>query len=152
MSAQRFLRLVQLSIPAMALLFAASCSNHEEEEPNPPEQTRATAKLRAPLEYQSVGEAKGGLRRAMLFSQKVPSLASAMEVHSLLLLPREASLPTDRETLYEVRTGTVLAVSGGEKKLHPTGDIWLVGKNSHVTLKSQGEIAVLRAISLAPSK
>ena len=150
MSAQRFLRISQILISAVFLLFMAGCSKNEEE-PNPPEQARAAPKLRAPLEYQTVGETKGALRRAMLFSQKVPALGSVMEMHSLLLLPREATLPTDRETLYEVRAGTVLAISGDERKSHPTGDIWLVSKGSHVTLKSQGEIAVLRAISLAPS-
>jgi len=151
MSAHRILRMTQILIPAMALLFAASCSNNEEE-PNPPEETRPAPKLRAPLEYKDVGETKGGLRRATLFSQKVGALAAPLEVHSLLLLPREAALPTDRETLYEVRTGTVMAISGAEKKSHPTGDIWLVSKGARVTLKAQGEIAVLRAISVAPGK
>ena len=151
MSAQRFFGISQILIFAVFLSFISGCSKNEEE-PNPPEQARVAPKLRAPLEYPSFGETKGVLRRAMLFSQKVPSLTSVMEMHSLLLLPREATLPTDRETLYEVRAGTVLAISGDERKSHPTGDIWLVSKGSHVTLKSQGEIAVLRAISLAPSK
>jgi hypothetical protein len=151
MSAQRLFRMTQVLVPAMALLFAASCSNNEEE-PNPPETARPAPKLRAPLEYKDVGETKGALRRATLFSQKVGALAAPLEVHSLLLLPREVALPTERETLYEVRAGTVMAITGEEKKSHPTGDIWLVGKGAHVTLKAQGEIAVLRAISLAASK
>ena len=151
MSALRFFRILQVLIPMILLSLATGCSSNEEE-PNPTEQARPMPKLRAPLEYQNVGEAKGGLRRAMLYSQKVPSLTSSMEVHSLLLLPREVSLPTDREALYETRAGTVLAIAGEERKVHPTGDIWLVSKGSHVTLKAQGEIAVLRAISLAPSK
>lgn len=151
MSAPPLFRLTQVLLPAMFLLFAASCSNNEEE-PNPPESTQPAPKLRAPLEYKDVGETKGGLRQATLFSQKVGTLAAPLEVHSLLLLPREAVLPTDRETLYEVRAGAVMAISGDEKKLHPTGDIWLVSKGAHVALKAQGEIAVLRAISLAPAK
>ena len=147
MTTSRLVRMSQVLIPAVFFLFAAACSSNEE--PTPPEPARAAPKLRSPLEYKDVGESKGGLRRAPLFSQRVPSLASELEVHSLLLQPRDVSLSTDRETLYEVRAGAVLATSGDERKLHPTGDIWLVSKGSHVTLKAQGEIAVLRAISLA---
>lgn len=133
-----------------ALLLAAGCARTEvDEEVAPTEPARHAQKLRPQLEYRAVEGTNGALRQAVLYSQKVPSLATELEVRSMLLLPREVALPSDRETLVEVRAGEVWTISGDDRKAHPTGDIWLVGKGSHVTLKAKGEIAVLRAISLA---
>jgi hypothetical protein len=134
---------------AGALLLVAGCGTKEsDEEEAPAEPARHAQKLRAPLEYQAVEGTQGALRQAALYSQKVPSLAANLEVRSIILLPRDSVFPADRETLLEVLTGDVLTVNGDERKAHPTGDIWLVGKGSRVTLKAKGEIAVLRAISL----
>ncbi len=139
--------------PAIAegrVLLAGCATIESDEELAPPEPARHAQKLRPPLEYQAVEGTQGALRQATLYSQKVPSLAATLEVRSILLLPRESVFPTDRETLLEVLTGDALTVNGNERKAHPTGDIWLVGKGSRVTLKAKGEITVLRAISLAP--
>ena len=128
----------------------AGCARTEvDEEVAPQEAARHAQKLRLPLEYRAVEGTNGALRQAVLFSQKVPALATDLEVRSMLVLARESALPTDRETLLEVRAGEVWTISGDERKAHPTGDIWLVGKGSHVTLKAKGEMAVLRTISLA---
>jgi hypothetical protein len=132
-----------------ALLLFAGCAKTEVDEEAPPEPVRHAQKLRPPLEYRAVEGTQGALREAVLYSQKVPALATDLEVRSMLVLARESVLPTDRETLVEVRAGEVWTVSGAERKAHPTGDIWLVGKGSHVTLKAKGEMAVVRAISLA---
>jgi hypothetical protein len=135
---------------AGSLLLLAGCTTTEsDEEEAPAEPARHAQKLRAPLEYQAVEGTQGALRQATLYSQKVPSLASTLEVRSMILLPRDSVYPADRETLFEVLTGEVLTVNGDERKAHPTGDIWLVAKGSRVTFKAKGEIAVLRAISLA---
>jgi hypothetical protein len=140
-----------LSLFAGAFLLLAGCATTESDEDEPPvEPARHAQKLRAPLEYQPVEGSQGALRQATLYSQRVSSLATNLEVRSIILLPRGFSLPTDRETLLEVLTGEVLTVNGDERKAHPTGDIWLVGKGSRVTLKAKGEIAVLRSISLNP--
>ena len=133
----------------VALLFIAGCGRTEVDEEAPAEPVRHAQKLRPPLEYHAVEGTQGALRQAVLYSQKVPALATDLEVRSMLLLPREVTLPTDRETLVEVRAGEIWASTGGERKAHPTGDIWLVAKGSHVTLKAKGEIAVLRSILLA---
>jgi hypothetical protein len=134
---------------AASLLLLAGCATMEsDEEEAPAEPSRPVQKLRAPLQYQAVEGTKGALRQAVLYSQKVPSLASNLEVRSMILLPRDFVYPADRETLLEVLTGEVLTVNDDERKAHPTGDIWLVAKGSRVTFKAKGEIAVLRAISL----
>ena len=138
-----------LLLLAASLLLVGGCRTTDTEEVAPTQPARHVQKLRAPLEYQAVEGTQGLLRQATLYSQSVPSLAATLEVHSILVLPRESVLPTDRETLLEVLTGDVLTIDGGQRKAHPTGDIWLVGKGSRVTLKAKGEIAVLRAISLA---
>jgi hypothetical protein len=146
-----FSRIARRSLLPFAgiLLFSAGCATTEnDEEQAPSEPARHAQKLRAPLEYQPVEGTQGVLRQAALYSQKVPSLNANLEVRSILLLPRESAFPADRETLLEVLAGDVLAVNGEERKAHPTGDIWLVGKGARVTLKAKGEIAVLRAISL----
>lgn len=133
-----------------ALLLVVGCAQTEvDEEVAPTEPVRHAQKLRPPLEYRAVEGTNGGLRQAVLYLQKVPALAAELEVRSMLVLPRESVFPADRETLVEVRTGEVLTISGDERRVHPTGDIWLVAKASHVTLKANGEMAVLRAISLA---
>lgn len=132
-----------------ALLLVGGCARTEDEEVAPQEPARHAQKLRAPLEYRAVEGTNGALRQAVLFSQKVPALATDLEVRSMLVLARESALPTDRETLLEVRAGEVWTITGDERKAHPTGDIWLVRKGSHVTLKAKGEIAVVRIISLA---
>jgi hypothetical protein len=135
----------------LLLLLLAGCrSTENDEEEAPVEPARHAQKLRPPLEYQAVEGSQGGLRQATLYSQKVSSLGTSLEVRSMILLPRDSRLPADRETLLEVLTGDVLTVNGDERKAHPTGDIWLVAKGSRVTLKAKGEIAILRAISLAP--
>ncbi len=136
---------------AGALLLLAGCASTEsDEEVAPTEPARHAQKLRAPLDYRAVEGTQGALRQATLYSQNVPSLAANLEVRSILLLPRDSVFPTDRETLLEVLAGDVLTFNGVDRKAHPTGDIWLVGKGSRVTLKAKGEIAVLRAISLNP--
>jgi hypothetical protein len=114
-----------------ALLLFAGCARTEVDEEAPQEPVRHAQKLRPPLEYRAIEGTQGALRQAVLYSQKVPALA------------------TDLEALVEVRAGEVWTVSGAERKAHPSGDIWLVGKGSHVTLKAKGEMAVVRAISLA---
>jgi hypothetical protein len=134
---------------ASALLLFGGCARTEVDEEAPTEPVRHAQKLRPPAEYRAVEGTQGALRQAVLYSQNVPALATQLEVRSMLLLPREVTLPSDRETLVEVRAGEVWSVSGDERKAHPTGDLWLVGKGSHVMLKAKGEIAVLRTISLA---
>ncbi len=146
-------RIAQRSLLLLAggLLLLSGCATTEsDEEEAPAEPARHAQKLHAPLEYKVVEGTQGALRQASLYSQKVPSLAANLEVRSILVLPRESVFPADRETLLEVLSGDVLTISGDERKAHPTGDIWLVGKGSRVTLKAKGEIAVLRAISLNP--
>lgn len=139
-----------LLLIAGSLLLVGGCGTTDtEEEVAPAEPARHVQKLRPPLEYQAVEGTQGLLRQATLYSQNVPPLAATIEVRSILVSPRESVLPTDRETLLEVLTGDVLTIDGSQRKAHPTGDIWLVGKGSRVTLKAKGEIAVLRAISLA---
>jgi hypothetical protein len=141
-----------LLLAACALLLLAGCATPESDEAEAPaEPTRHAQKLRPPLEYQAVEGTQRALRQATLYSQKVPSLASNLEVRSMILLPRDAVYSADRETLFEVLAGDVLTVTGvGDKrKAHSTGDIWLVAKGSRVIFKAKGEIAVLRAISLA---
>lgn len=132
-----------------ALLSFSGCARTEVDEEAPQEPTSHAQKLRPPLEYHTVEGTQGALREAVLYSQRVPALATDLEVRSILVLPRESVLPADRETLVEVRAGEVWTLSGDQRKAHPTGDIWLVAKGSHVTLKAKGEMAVVRAISLA---
>lgn len=132
-----------------ALLSFSGCARTEVDEEAPQEPARHAQKLRPPLEYRTVEGTQGALRQAVLYSQNVPALATDLEVRSILVLPRESVLPADRETLVEVRAGEVWTISGDQRKAHPAGDIWLVGKGSHVTLKAKGEMAVVRAISLA---
>jgi hypothetical protein len=139
-----------LLLAGMLLLLAGCATTESDEEVAPAEPARHAQKLRAPLEYQAVEGTQGALRQASLYSQRVSSLASNLEVRSMILLPRDTVYPVDRETLLEVLTGGVLTVTGDERKAHPTGDIWLVAKGSRVILKAKGEIAVLRAMSLAP--
>lgn len=148
MNSSRIARRVLLLLGS-ALLLLAGCAKTEVDEEAPAEAVRHAQKLRPPVEYRTVEGTQGALRQAVLYSQKVPALTTDLEVRSMLLFPREATLPSERETLVEVRAGEVWAVSGTERKSHPTGDIWMVGKGSHVTLKAKGEIAVLRTISLA---
>lgn len=145
------LRMVQrvLLLFGGALLSFSGCARTEVDEEAPQEPTRHAQKLRPPLEYRTVEGTQGALRQAVLYSQKVPALATDLEVRSMLVLPRESVLPADREVLVEVRAGEVWTLSGDQQKAHPIGDIWLVGKGSHVTLKAKGEMAVVRAISLA---
>jgi hypothetical protein len=153
MNSKISLRSSGLLLLVAAILVLASCSSSEEgedEAETPVEPARHAQKLREPLQYQAIEGTKGALRQATLFTQKVPSLASDLEVRSLLLLPRETVYVADREALVEVLTGEVWAGTGAERKVHPIGDIWLIPKGSHATLKAKGEIAVLRAISLNP--
>jgi len=137
-----------------ALLLLAGCNSATEEGDDeaetPVEPARHAQLLREPLRYQAVEGTQGALRQATLYSQKVPSLGSEVEIRSLLLLPRETVYAADREALVEVLTGEVWTGTGKERKAHPTGDIWLIPKGSRATLKSKGEIAVLRTISLIP--
>lgn len=148
MSASRLLQRIPLLL-AVALLLLAGCAKTEvDEEVEPSEPVRHPQKLRPALEYRPVEGTNGALRQAVLFSQKVPALANDIEIRSMLLLPREVAFPADREALVEVRAGEVTAIDGKERKDHPTGDMWLVARGSHVTVKAKGEIAVLRAISL----
>jgi hypothetical protein len=109
----------------------------------------AAQKLRVAPEYKVVEGTEGALRQATLYAQKVPSLGMMLEVRSLVLLPKKTSLPADRETLYEVITGAVESENGEEHTSHRTGDLWMVSPNARVTVKAQGEIAVLRAIAVS---
>jgi hypothetical protein len=138
----------------VALLLLAGCQTKEpvetaEDEEAPSLPARGEQKLRVAPEYKAVEGTEGALRQATLFAQKVPSLGAALEVRSVLLLPKKSALPADRETLYEVLRGEVVSESGEERKTHGTGDLWIVNKGARVTLKAKGEIAVLRAIALA---
>lgn len=138
----------------VALLLLAGCQGKEpvetaEDEEAPSLPARGEQKLRVAPEYKAVEGTEGALRQATLFAQKVPSLGAALEVRSVLLLPKKSALPADRETLYEVLRGEVVSESGEERKTHGTGDLWIVNKGARVTLKAKGEIAVLRAIALA---
>jgi hypothetical protein len=148
------LRSPLLLLLTCALLLLAGCSRSSEEGDDeaetPAEPARHAQKLREPLHYQAVEGTQGALREATLYSQRVPSLGSEVEVRSLLLLPRETVYAADREALVEVLTGEVWVGTGKERKAHPTGDIWLIPKGSHSALKAKGEIAVLRTISLNP--
>ena len=149
MSSSRIVQKLALLFAGVLLLLAGCARMESDEDIAPTEPVRRAQKLRATVEYRAVEGTQGGLRQATLYSQKVPALATSLEVRSILVLPHESALPADRETLLEVLTGDVWTASGDEKKAHPTGDIWLVGKGSHVTLKAKGEMAVVRAISLA---
>jgi len=138
----------------VALILLAGCQAKEpletaEDSEAPSLPARGEQKLRVAPEYKAVEGTEGALRQTTLFTQKVPSLGAALEVRSLLLLPKKSALPADRETLYEVLRGEVVSESGEERKTHGTGDLWLVNKGARVTLKAKGEIAVLRAIALA---
>jgi hypothetical protein len=138
----------------VALLLLAGCQAKEpvetaEDEEAPSLPARGEQKLRVAPEYKAVEGTEEALRQATLFAQKVPSLGAALEVRSVLLLPKKSPLPADRETLYEVLRGEVVSESGEERKTHGIGDLWIVNKGARVTLKAKGEIAVLRAIALA---
>ena len=109
----------------------------------------AAQKLRVAPEYKVVEGTEGALRQATLYAQKVRSLGMMLEVRSLVLLPKKTSMPADRETLYEVITGAVESENGEEHTSHRTGDLWMVSPNARVTVKAQGEIAVLRAIAVS---
>jgi hypothetical protein len=138
----------------VALLLLVGCPAKEpvetaEDEEAPSLPGRGEQKLRVAPEYKVVEGTEGALRQATLFTQKVPSLGAALEVRSVLLLPKRSAIPADRETLYEVLRGEVVSESGEERKTHGSGDLWIVGKGARATLKAKGEIAVLRAIALA---
>src|ERR1700741_3470728 len=138
----------------VALLLLVGCQANEpveaaEDEEAPRLPARGEQKLRVAPEYKGVEGTEGALRQTTLFTQKVPSLGAALEVRSVLLLPKGSAIPAGRETLYEVLRGEVVSESGEERKTRGTGDLWIVGKGARVTLKAKGEIAVLRAIALA---
>jgi hypothetical protein len=144
---------VALAFSAGLLLFgcqAREATEPTEDEAAPALPARSAHKLRSPPEYAAVSGTEGRLRRATLFSQKVPTLGAAIEVHSLTVLPKQpVLLPADRESLYEVLGGEVESESGGERKLHRAGDLWLVEAGAHVSVRARGELAVLRAIVLS---
>jgi hypothetical protein len=138
------------------LIGVAACGTREsaetgQDEDAPGAPARPAQRLRAPLEYGTVEGSDGALRQAILYSQKLPSLGSTLEIRSMLLLTKRAALPADRETLYEVLAGEVESEGDGGRKSHATGDLWMVAKGARVTVKAKGEMAVLRAIA-APGK
>lgn len=138
----------------VGLLLMVGCGAKEsaetaEDEEAPSLPARGEQKLRVAPEYKTVEGTEGALRQATLYSQKLPSLGSTLEVRSVLLLPKKSALPADRETLYEVLAGEVESESGDERKSHGTGDLWMVSKGARVTLRAKGEIAVLRAIAVS---
>ena len=151
MKSSKILHLITLSSLA---LFLWGCGTHEAEEPAADEEapalpTRSQQALRAAPEYKMVEGTEGALKQATLFTQKVPAANAALEVRSVLLLPKTAALRTDRDALYEVVAGEVISQDGEEKKTHRTGDLWIVPKGAKTTLKAKGEIAVLRTITVA---
>lgn len=138
----------------IGLLVMAGCGAKDsaeiaEDQAAPSLPARGAQRLRVAPEYKTVEGTKGAMRQATLYAQKVPSLGSKLEVRSVLLLPKTSALPADRETLYEVLAGEVESESGNERKSHGTGDLWMISKGAHVTLRAKGEIAVLRAIAVS---
>jgi hypothetical protein len=147
-------RILRVALACSAgLLLTIGCTHESTEsaqdEPAPSLPAAAAQKLRVAPEYKVVEGTEGALRQATLYAQKVPSLGMMLEVRSLVLLPKKTSLPADRETLYEVITGAVESENGEEHTSHRTGDLWMVSPNARMTVKAQGEIAVLRAIAVS---
>ncbi len=124
-----------------ALLFLITCAAQET--------ARATRKLRTAPEYKVIEGSEGSLRQATLYAEEVPALSAAIEIRSIVVLSKKSLLPTERETLYEVLTGQLISETGGERKTHNVGDLWMVNRGERVTLQAKGEVAVLRAIALA---
>ena len=124
----------------------AAESTQDEAAPNLP--ARSERQLREAPQYVVVSGTQGALRQATLFVFKSPSVASTFEVRSLAVTAKGAELSSDRETLYEVLSGEVEAGSANARRLHRTGDLWLVDPKISVVLRARGEIAVLRAITV----
>lgn len=151
---RRRLKLLPWLLCTAALFLLPGCGSTEsqetaEDEEAPALPLRPPQKLRIAPEYKAVEGTEGAMKQATLYAGKIPSLKAALEVRSLVLLPRKALLPADRETLYEVLRGDVESESGGDRKTHGAGDLWVVSRGVHITVKAKGEVAVLRAISLA---
>jgi hypothetical protein len=148
-------RVLQLTLVwGLGLLLTVGCTAREpaetgEDEEAPSLPARGAQKLRAAPQYKAVEGTEGAVRQATLYAQKVKSLGSTLEVRSIVVLPKKATMPVDRETLYEVVAGEVETESGDERKSHATGDLWMVSKGARVTLRAKGEIAVLRAIAVS---
>jgi len=145
-------RLIFAALTCGAGLLLLGCQAREAAEPAQDEAAptlplRTAHKLRSPPEYVAVTGTEGRLRRATVFSEKVPTVGAAIEVHSLVVLPkRPVLLPSDRQSLYEVVSGEVDSDTGSERTVHRTGDLWMVDTGARVSVRAKGELAVLRAI------
>ena len=142
-------RLYWALLGATGLVLGCTAQNpieagQDEDAPNLP--ARSVHKLREPPHYTAIAGTEGALREATLFSFKPSSLATTLEVHSLVVNAKGSELSSDRETLYEVVSGTVEAGSGDQRRLHKTGDLWLAPPGK-LTLRAKGELAALRAIA-----
>ena len=70
-----------------------------------------------------------------------------VEVRNLVMGRGETeSIPVPTRILFEVRQGDVTITLNREKQQRHQGDFWTVEKDSTLTIRNTGEVAVLRAM------
>jgi hypothetical protein len=91
----------------------------------------------------------GAIRQVVLFTDSLAAVGGGLEIRSISVLQSDrAVLPTDYETVLELRSGELWTIADGKRVDRSAGDMWLAPRGSRLTLHLLTEHAVLRAISL----
>ena len=83
----------------------------------------------------------------MLMSHTLPELKSHLEIRTILVRAGDpVSLTPEHEGVFELRTGDLALVEDDKPRPMRRGEMWQVNRETKVTLKASGEVAVVRTI------
>jgi hypothetical protein len=139
-------------LPLMCIVFLSSMGcGRKELEPTPPERAHTAAVMRPTLQFKKVLGAAGDVQEAGLTMLLLPRLRSRLEIQTIIVQAgKPVTLPMRYEGLMELRAGSLSTGEELHRQVRQRGEMWQVAKGERVTLEAFGELAVVRAIYLAP--
>ncbi len=94
-----------------------------------------------------------GLVASRPFAVQFKSAPLRLEIRNLVMGRGDArDVPTPTTILMELRGGTVTTGVKGEMRERHQGEFWTVEKESSLTIRNPGEVAVIRAIYIFEGK